>query len=95
MKPTALLINCSRGRIVDDAAMAEALRQNRLGGAGVDVLEEEPPRNGNPLLKLGLPNLIVTPHMAFASQQSLEALAEQLLSNIEAFVAGEPRNLVN
>jgi glycerate dehydrogenase len=94
MKPTALLINCSRGRIVDDGALANALRQNLLGGAGLDVIEEEPPRKGNPLLELDIPNLIVTPHMAFASQQSLQALAEQLMSNIEAFVAGQPRNLV-
>ena len=95
MKPEALLINCARGNIVDDAALAEALREGRLGGAGLDVLREEPPRNGNPLLELDLSNLIVTPHTAFASKQALAVLAEQLISNIEAFAAGEPRNVVS
>lgn len=95
MKPAALLINCARGRIVDDDALAQALQAGRLGGAGVDVLREEPPRNGNPLLELDLPNLVVTPHTAFASKQALEVLAEQLLGNIEAFAAGEMRNVVS
>lgn len=95
MKPSALLINCARGHIVDDAALAEALRDGRLGGAGLDVLREEPPRNGNPLLDLELPNLIVTPHTAFASREALEVLGEQLIANIEAFAAGEPRNVVS
>lgn len=95
MKPTALLINCARGSVVDDDALAEALREGRLGGAGVDVLREEPPRNGNPLLDLDLPNLIVTPHTAFASRQALETLAEKLMAGIEAFAAGAPLQLVS
>jgi glycerate dehydrogenase len=94
MKPGALLINCARGGIVDDAALAEALTSGRLAGAGVDVLGQEPPRGGNPLLDLKLPNLIVTPHMAFASERSIRNLAEQLMTNIEAFVSGQPRNVV-
>ncbi len=94
MRRDALLINCARGGIVDEAALAGALSRNELGGAGVDVLSVEPPTEGNPLLELNVPNLILTPHMAFASVQSLEALAEQLIGNLEAFVAGEPRNLV-
>lgn len=95
MRPTALLINCARGGIVDEGALAAALVAGKLGGAGVDVLSGEPPAAGNPLLDLRLPNLIVTPHMAFASIESLETLAEQLIGNLEAFVAGTPRNLVH
>lgn len=90
----ALLINCARGGIVDEQALAAALRRGDIAGAGVDVLSEEPPRSGNPLLTLKQPNLIVTPHVAWASVQSLQALADQLIGNIEAFVAGTPRNLV-
>ncbi len=94
LRPDALLINCARGGIVDEGALAAALVAGKLGGAGVDVLSGEPPTTGNPLLALRLPNLIVTPHMAFASIESLETLAEQLIGNLEAFVAGTPRNLV-
>ncbi len=95
MRPDALLINCARGGIVDEAALAGALLRNELGGAGIDVLSQEPPTAGNPLLDLDLPNLILTPHMAFASVQSIETLAEQLIGNLEAFVARQPRNLVH
>ena len=95
MKPSALLINCARGGIVDSAALAEALRDNRIAGAGLDGLEQEPPHEGSPLLDLHLPNLIVTPHMAFASRYSLQNLADQLMSTVEAFVAGTPRNVVS
>ena len=89
-----LLINCARGGIVDEQALAAALRRGDIAGAGVDVLSEEPPRSGNPLLTLKQPNLIVTPHFAWASVESLQALADQLIDNIEGFVAGTPRNLV-
>ncbi len=95
MKSTALLINCARGSIVDDFALAEALRQGRLGGAGLDVLAKEPPADGNPLLALDLPNLIVTPHMAFASEHALATMAEQLIANVESFLAGVPRNVIS
>ena len=94
MRRDALLVNCARGGIVDEVALAAALYRGELAGAGVDVLSEEPPTQGNPLLDLNVPTLIVTPHMAFASIQSLETLAEQLIGNIEAFVAGKPRNLI-
>ena len=94
MKPGAILINTARGGLVDEAALAEALIAGRIAGAGIDVLTEEPPVNGNILLTLDLPNLIVTPHIAWASRPAMEALAEQLTGNIEAFVAGRPRNLV-
>ena len=94
MKREALLINCARGGVVDEAALAEALRGGTIAGAGVDVLSQEPPRDGNPLLDPEIPNLIVTPHIAWASLEAMQALADQLIENIEAFVRGEPRNLV-
>ncbi|MCA1630401.1 MAG: D-2-hydroxyacid dehydrogenase [Acidobacteria bacterium] len=94
MKPTALLINTARGLLVDEEALADALRRGRIAGAGVDVLSNEPPREGNPLLEVSLPNLIVTPHVAWASRGAMQSLADQLIDNIEAFFRGEPMNLV-
>ncbi|HEX8456953.1 MAG TPA: D-2-hydroxyacid dehydrogenase [Pyrinomonadaceae bacterium] len=94
MRPTAVLINCARGGVVDESALLEALRAGVIAGAGVDVLNREPPREGNALLESDLPNLIVTPHVAWASLQAMQALADQLIDNIEAFVGGEGRNLV-
>jgi glycerate dehydrogenase len=95
MKPSALLINTARGLLVDEQALATALREGRIAGAGVDVLSVEPPREGNPLLDLDLPNLIVTPHVAWASRGAMQSLADQLINNIEAFFRGEPVNVVN
>lgn len=95
MKPDALLINTARGGIVDEAALAAALREGRLGGAGVDVLSVEPPRNGNVLLAPDIPNLIVTPHIAWASRAARQRLLDQVAENIRAFCAGTPRNRVN
>ena len=94
MKGDALLINTARGGLVDEAALADALRRGALGGAGFDVLSVEPPAQGNPLLELDLPRLVITPHVAWSSAEAMQALADQLVDNIEAFVRGEPRNLV-
>ena len=94
MKRGALLINCARGGVVDEVALAEALRGGVIAGAGVDVLSREPPREGNPLLDGDVPNLIVTPHVAWASLEAMQALADQLVENIEAFARGEPKNVV-
>jgi glycerate dehydrogenase len=94
MKPNALLINTARGALVDDAALIEALRQIRIAGAGLDALREEPPRNGSPLLDLNVPNLIITPHVAWASNEAVQILADQVIDNIEGFVAGRPQNLL-
>jgi glycerate dehydrogenase len=94
MKPDALLINTARGGLVDEAALAAALRAGRIGGAGFDVLTAEPPSAGNPLLDLDLPNFILTPHVAWASGRAMQALGDQLIDNIEAFVRGEERNRV-
>lgn len=94
MKPTALLINTARGGIVDETALAVALRNHVIGGAGFDVLTTEPPREGNPLLAADIPNLIVTPHTAWASRESRQRLVDELALNIRAFTEGQPRNLV-
>lgn len=94
MKPQALLINVGRGGLVDEQALVAALKYGQLGGAGFDVLTEEPPRNGNPLLATRLPNLIVTPHMAWGSQEAMSRLFQMLNDNINAFVAGIPVNRV-
>jgi glycerate dehydrogenase len=94
MKTDAILINTARGGLVDEPALAEALRTGRIAGAGFDVLSQEPPRQGNPLLELDLPNFILMPHVAWASDKAMQALADQLIDNIEAFVRGEERNRV-
>jgi len=94
MKPSALLINTARGNLVDEAALETALVSGRIAGAGFDVLGVEPPREGNRLLELNLPNFILTPHVAWGSRQAMQILADQLIDNIEAFVAGSPRNVV-
>jgi glycerate dehydrogenase len=94
MKPDALLINTARGAIVDNAALARALRDGVIGGAGIDVLEQEPPPADHPLLAPDIPNLIVTPHIAWASRQARQRVIDQVTANIRAFLAGEPRNVV-
>lgn len=94
MRSHALLINTARGGLVDEAALVPALAQGVIGGAGFDVLTVEPPRAGNPLLDLDLPNFILTPHIAWASRDAMQTMADQLIENIEAFVRGEPRNRV-
>ena len=94
MKPDALLINTARGGLVEDTALIEALQNGSIAGAGYDALREEPPRNGSPLLDLNLPNFIITPHVAWASNEAVQALADQVIENIEAFIDGRPRNLL-
>jgi glycerate dehydrogenase len=90
MKRTALLINCARGGVVDEWALAGVLRKGLIGGAGVDVLSTEPPGVGNPLLAPDLPNLIVTPHVAWAGSRAQQMLADRLVDNIEEFVNRKP-----
>ena len=92
MKPGAILINTARGGLVDEADLVAALKYGQLGGAGFDVLSSEPPAPDNPLLKARLPNLIVTPHVGWASAEAMRRLAAQLVENIEAFVRGEALN---
>ena len=95
MKPGAILINTARGGIVNEQALADALRDGYLGGAGVDVLSQEPPLTSNPLLAGDIPNLIITPHIAWASRASRQRLLDQISANISAFLAGTPRNIVS
>lgn len=94
MKSDAILINTARGGIVKEAELVEALRAGEIGGAAFDVLTREPPVEGNVLLDAGLPNLIVTPHVAWASRQARQRVIDIVAANIEAFVSGSPINVV-
>jgi glycerate dehydrogenase len=94
MKRSAILINAARGGLVDELALVQALKEKLIAGAGFDVLTKEPPKEGNPLLDLQMPNLIVTPHVAWASDGAMQFLADQLIDNVEAFIAGKPQHLV-
>lgn len=93
MRPGALLVNTSRGPLVDEAAVADALRSGRLGGYAADVLSTEPPADDNPLLTA--PNCVVTPHFAWASRESRTRLLAESVENLRAFLAGSPRNVVS
>ena len=92
MKPEALLINTGRGPLVDSAALAEALEAGTIAGAGLDVLEAEPPPDDHPLLRA--PNCIITPHIAWYARASRQRLMDIAVANLRAFVEGEPVNTV-
>jgi glycerate dehydrogenase len=94
MKPDALLINAARGALVDGAALAAALKAGRLGGAGIDVLPQEPPRDSEPLLDPTIPNLILTPHVAWAAQQARQRCLDEMAANIKDFLRGGRRSRV-
>ncbi|HQR52660.1 MAG TPA: D-2-hydroxyacid dehydrogenase [Burkholderiales bacterium] len=94
MKRTALLINTARGGLVQEDALVRALKEGWIAGAGFDVLVKEPPKDGNPLLDLRLPNFILTPHVAWASDGAMQFLADQLIDNIELWRKGTPQHLV-
>lgn len=93
MKPTAFLVNTSRGPLIDEAALAEALDAGRLAGAGLDVLSTEPPAPTNPLLTAR--NCLITPHVAWATRNARRRLIETSAENVRAFLAGQPQNVVN
>lgn len=94
MRPTALLINTARGALMDTAALAAALRAGRLAGAGIDVLPQEPPVDGDPLLDPAIPNLIITPHVAWAARESRQRAIDEIAANIQSFKAGGRRGRV-
>jgi glycerate dehydrogenase len=93
MKPTAYLINTARGQLVNDADLAEALRQGKLAGAALDVVTTEPIATNNPLLRA--PNITITPHIAWATLAARRRLMKITAENVAAFLAGKPVNLVN
>ena len=94
MKSDAVLINTARGGLVDESALLDALNRKIIGGAAIDVLAQEPPDDNPPLLQAGIPNLIVTPHIAWASVESRQRLIDEIAKNIEAFKAGTLHNQV-
>ena len=93
MKPTAILLNTSRGGLLNERELAEALNSGRIAGAGLDVLSTEPPPSSNPLLSAR--NCIITPHLAWATREARARLIEIAAGNIRAFLAGRPVNVVN
>jgi glycerate dehydrogenase len=95
MKPDAVLINTARGALVDTRALAEALEAGTIGGAGIDVLEREPPPPGHPLLDPSIPNLILTPHVAWAAREARQRCLDELALNVVSFLAGNRRNRVD
>jgi len=95
MKKDALLINTARGAIVNETDLADCLREGIIAGAGIDVLSQEPPPADHPLLAPDIPNLLVTPHNAWASRSARQAALDQLAAIIKAFAAGNPLNQVN
>ena len=93
MKPTAFLLNTSRGPLIDEAALAKALNEGRIAGAGLDVLAVEPPTADNPLLRAK--NCFVTPHIAWATRAARSRLMDAVVENVRAFLTGKPRNVVS
>lgn len=93
MKPNALVINTGRGGLIDEVALVDALKQRRIAGAGVDVFTQEPADMGNPLIaNMDLPNLLLTPHVAWGSDSAIQRLVTILIANIDAFIAGKSQN---
>jgi glycerate dehydrogenase len=94
MKRDAVLINTARGALIDVEALAQALRQGHIAGAAIDVLPQEPPRDGSPLLAADIPNLILTPHTAWAARESRQRALDEMAANIEDFLRGGRRGRV-
>ena len=88
MKPSAIIINTARGNVIDEGALCRALQENRLGGAGLDVFEEEPFRQANPLA--AMPNVVLTPHISAGTRDALKTKMRSLFNNVQRFFKGEP-----
>ncbi|MCY1404529.1 Glycerate dehydrogenase [compost metagenome] len=95
LKPGAFVVNTARGGLIDEQALADALRSGHLGGAATDVLSVEPPVNGNPLLAADIPRLIITPHSAWGAREARQRIVSQLTENAQAFFSGAPRRVVS
>ena len=94
MKKNALLINTARGGLINDKALLYALENKLIAGAALDVLDREPPAADHPLLTSGLPNLIGTPHIAWAAKEARQRSLDEIAKNIASYLKGEPRNVV-
>lgn len=95
LKPHAFVVNTARGGLIDEQALADALRNGQLGGAASDVLSVEPPVAGNPLLAGDIPRLIITPHSAWGAQEARQRIVAQVAENARAWLAGAPVRVVN
>ena len=95
LKPGAFVVNTARGGMIEEQALADALRSGHLGGAATDVLSVEPPRDGNPLLATDIPRLIITPHSAWGSREARQRIVGQLAQNAEAFFNGTALRVVS
>ena len=95
LKPGAFVVNTARGGMIDEQALADALRSGHLGGAATDVLSVEPPRDGNPLLAADIPRLIITPHSAWGSREARQRIVGQLTENAHAFFNGTALRVVS
>ncbi len=95
MKPAALLINTARGGLINESELAQALRQGVIAGAALDVLTQEPPAADHPLLQADVPNLLLTPHIAWASQQGVSNLLRGIEDNLAGFSQGQPLHVVS
>ncbi|RRV08448.1 2-hydroxyacid dehydrogenase [Pseudomonas sp. v388] len=95
LKPHAFIVNTARGGLIDEQALADALRNGQLGGAASDVLSVEPPVNGNPLLAGDIPRLIITPHSAWGAREARQRIVSQVAENARAYFAGEPVRVVS
>ena len=94
MKSDVILINAARGGLIDEQALLHSLENNQIGAAALDVLEQEPPSVNNALINYQADNLIITPHIAWASRQSRQSLVNEIAKNIQAYLQGQPRNIV-
>jgi len=94
MKNTAWIINTARGELIDEIALANALDNGQIGAAALDVLSIEPPPEDHPLLTSPRKNLLITPHIAWASRTARQRLIDEVASNIQAYLSGQAQNIV-